>query len=107
MSAGMLQHRQPWLFASAPPEAVMAELVGQAALLPPNEWQAAIAAWVDLVRCGEALRVLFDTLTPIPHLNLLRAVTSMEVGVHDLLWQANWPSLFVTTGATAACAPRC
>jgi hypothetical protein len=40
---------------------------------------------VDLVRCGEALRVLFDTLTPIPHLNLLRAVTSMEVGVQPLM----------------------
>lgn len=89
LSAGQLQHRQPWLFTSAPPDAVMAELLNQAALLPPTGREAAIAAWVDLVRCGEALRLLFDSLTSIPHLNLVREVTSTKVDTHDLLWQAN------------------
>lgn len=89
MSAGQLQHQHPWLFASAPQEAVTAELLNQAALLPAYERETAIAAWVDLVRCGEALRMLFDTLKPIPHLDLIRAVTATEVGTHDLLWQAH------------------
>jgi HKD family nuclease len=89
MSAGQLHHRQPWLFASASPEEVIAELLSQAALLPPDERELAMAAWVDLVRCGEALRLLFDSLTRIPHINLVREVTSAEVGVRDLLWQAN------------------
>lgn len=89
MSIAQLQHRHSWLFASALPEAVTAELQNQAALLPPNEQRAAIRAWVDLIRCGEALRLLFDALTPIPHLDLVRKVKSTEVGVNDLLWQAN------------------
>jgi hypothetical protein len=89
VSAGRLQHRHPWLFASVPPDEVRAELLNQAALLAPDDRLAVIAAWVSLVRCGEALRLLFNTFTPIAHLNLVREVTATEVSAHDLLWQAN------------------
>jgi hypothetical protein len=90
MSAAQLQYRQPWLFASAPREIVAAELQRQAAsFLPPNEQMAVTAAWVELIRSGEVLRLLFEALSPIPHLDLVRCVTAKEVAGHELLWQAN------------------
>jgi hypothetical protein len=90
VSAAQMQHRHPWLFASAPPEAVAAELESQAAsLLPPNEQRLVNAAWVGLIRSGEALRLLYQALTSFPHLDLVRKVTAKEVGAHGLLWQAN------------------
>ncbi len=88
MSTCQLQYRYSWLFSSAPPDAVMAELGHQATLLPPNQREAAVATWVSMVRGGEALRLLFDALTPISHLELVKVATATEVGPHDLLWQA-------------------
>src|SRR5207244_4488562 len=71
------------------PEDVTAELQSQAAtLLPPNEQKVVNAAWIELIRSGEALRLLYNALTSIPHLDLVRRVTAKEVGPHDLLWQA-------------------
>jgi hypothetical protein len=88
MSACQLQHRAPWLFSSAPPEVVMEELERQAALMPPSLRAEAIGAWINMIRGGEALRQLFNALTPIPHVELARMVTSLEVSPQDLLWQA-------------------
>lgn len=46
MSAAQLQHRQPWLFASASPDAVAVELQRQAtSLLPPNAQRAVVVTW--------------------------------------------------------------
>jgi hypothetical protein len=90
VSAAQLQHRQPWLFGSASPEDVTAELQSQAAtLLPLNEQKVVNAAWIELIRSGEALRLLYNALTSIPHLDLVRKVTAIEVSPHDLLWQAD------------------
>lgn len=90
VSAAQLQHRQPWLFGPASPEDVTAELQSQAAtLLPPNEQKVVNAAWIELIRSGEALRLLYNTLTSIPHLDLVRKVTAKEVSPRDLLWQAD------------------
>lgn len=44
---------------------------------------------VELIRSGEALRMLFEALTSVPHLDLVRKVTLKEIGAHELLWQAN------------------
>jgi hypothetical protein len=89
-SAAQMQHRHPWLFGSAPPEAVAAELESQAAsLLPANKQGLVNAAWVGLIRSGEALRLLYQALAPLQHLELIRRVTTKEVGAHELLWQAN------------------
>lgn len=88
MSVCQLQNQCFWLFSSAPPDAVMAELENQATLLPPSQREAAIETWVSMVRGGEALRLLFDGLTPISHLELVKVATATEVGPHDLLWQA-------------------
>lgn len=90
VSAAQLQHRQPWLFGSARPEEVIAELQSQAAtLLPSNEQKVVNGAWIELIRSGEALRLLYNTLAFIPHLDLVRQVTAKEVSPHDLLWQAD------------------
>jgi hypothetical protein len=90
VSAAQLQHRHPWLFGSAPPEVVAAELQSQAAnLLPSNEQKIVGAAWVELIRSGEALRLLYEALASLPHLDLVRKVTAKEVSAHELLWQAN------------------
>ena len=89
-SAARLQHRNPWLFGPASPEVVAAELQSQAvSLLPPNEQKAVIAAWLELIRSGEALRLLYESLTSIPHLDLVRKVTAKEIRARELLWQAN------------------
>jgi hypothetical protein len=90
MSAVQLQHQHPWLFASAPPDSVVIELQSQAtSLLPPNEQRVVNAAWIEMIRSGEALRLLSETLTSVPHDELTAKVTAKEVGAHELLWQAN------------------
>lgn len=90
VSAAQLQHRHPWLFGSASPEDVAAELQAQAAtLLPPNEQRVVSAAWVELIRSGEAVRLLYNTLASIPHLELVRKVTAKEISANEVLWQAN------------------
>lgn len=90
VSATQLHHRYPWLFGSAPPDVVARELQSQAlSLLPPNEHASVVAAWVNLVRSGESLRMLSEALTLIPHLDLVRRVTAQCVSAGELLWQAN------------------
>jgi hypothetical protein len=90
VSAAQLQYRHPWLFASASPEAVAAELESQASsLLLPNEQTLVNAAWVGLIRMGQALWLLYQALASFTHLELVRKVTAEEVDARTLLWQAN------------------
>lgn len=90
VSAAQLHHRHPWLLGSASPEVVASELQSQASsLLPSNEQKVVVGAWVELIRSGEALRLLYEALTLIPHLDLVRKVTAQDVSARELLWQAN------------------
>jgi hypothetical protein len=67
-----------------------AELKSQtASLLLPNEQTLANAAWVGLIRMGQALRLLYQALASFTHLELVRKVTAKEVDARTLLWQAN------------------
>jgi hypothetical protein len=59
LSAARLQLVQPWLFAGAPPDVLATEVASQAEiLLPSNDQAMAARTWVELVRAGEALRIL-------------------------------------------------
>jgi hypothetical protein len=88
ISACRLLERSPWLFCSAPADAVISEIEHQATLLPPGARGEALAAWVHMVRGGKALELLFAALTPISHLKLVEVATTSEVGPQDVLWQA-------------------
>lgn len=87
LSAAQLQKRYPWLFATAAPEVLVSELhtMGEA-LLPSNERTAAKNTWIEVVRAGEALRVLEKALKSRSREDLRLMIKSGSVGPSDLLW---------------------
>jgi hypothetical protein len=59
-----------------------------ASFLPPNEQMAVTAAWVELIRSGEALRLLFESLVPhtAPGPGALNTTPDSRRGVHLIVW---------------------
>lgn len=87
LSAADLYVRHPWLFMATDPEVVATEIRNMSeALLPSNERLAAVRTWVELVRAGEALRILLRALKETSRDELTAAVKSTSVGVSDLVW---------------------
>jgi hypothetical protein len=90
MSAAQLQYIHPWLFTSAPSDTITAELQQLAiSLLPTNEQAGVMRTWIELVRAGEALRLLCETLTATPAEQLRSRINSPTCGPADLVWQTN------------------
>ncbi len=87
LSATDLYARHHWLFMAAAPEVVAEEIRNMSdSLLPSNERLAAVRTWVELIRAGEALRILLDALTGADPAQLIAAVESNSVGPADLVW---------------------
>lgn len=87
-SAAQLHSRHPWLFASAAPHEIEAELrLLASSLLPANERVFVLAAWTAAIRAGEALRLLSAALNAFTAQELLARASSPLVTPSDLLWQ--------------------
>jgi hypothetical protein len=90
LSVAQLQHRAPWLFASAPPEQIRVEILDLAQLFIPVERREEIErVWLDIVRSGDALSCLADALKGTPDSELLKRIKTTQINTDDVLWQAN------------------
>ena len=87
LSAARLQLVQPWLFAGAPPDVLATEVANQAEiLLPPNDQAMAARTWVELVRAGEALRILVVALESRSAQELWNVAEAGWLDPSDVVW---------------------
>lgn len=87
LSAALLHQSEPWLFAGAPPDAMVVEVSRMAAaLLPPGEAALAVRTWAEVVRAGEALRAICAALEFWKAADLLTCVVPDDVRPGELVW---------------------
>lgn len=87
LSAALLHQGEPWLFAGAPPDAMISEVSRvAAALLPPGEAGLAVRTWAEVVRAGEALRAICAALGFWKAADLLTCVGPADVKPGELVW---------------------